>query len=123
MFSGHRRRVAGQILAEAADFGSYRRRVGHRQSVCGRDNRVLKRGGGRSGLPQLVNLVVGFPVDVLEARLRGINLVGRGVQRFVVCVVKISLRVVQGSVGHVAAPGGIRESARTDLHEIVCHSA
>jgi hypothetical protein len=88
----------------------------------GRNDRVLKRGGGRSSLPQLGNFVVGFPVDVLETRPRGIDLVGRGVQRFVVGVVKISLRVLQSSVGHVAAVRRVRESARTDLRELVSHS-
>jgi hypothetical protein len=115
--------VGGQVLTESRDFGAYCRRVGDRHSMGGGDDRVLRRGRRGSELPLLRNLVVRFPVDVLKSLLRGVDVVGRRVQRLVVRVVKISLCLVQDGVGHVAAMRSIGESASGDLHEIGGHSA
>jgi hypothetical protein len=122
MISGRGRGVCREIFAQTGDFGSYRGRVRHCESVCDRNDRVLRRGRRGTELPLLGNLVVRFPVDVLETRLRGVDFVGRRVQRLVECVVKISLCLVQGGVGHVTAMRSIREPARSDLHEVVGHS-
>ncbi|WP_441964611.1 hypothetical protein [Mycolicibacterium houstonense] len=77
----------GDVVLQGGNLGALRGRVADRRRVCGTDDADLECLGDRAAqlFTQLGDLVVSFPINVLEMSLRRIDLVGHGVVRSFAC--------------------------------------